>query len=337
MLLKKRIVSGITIMGMLLLLLGISDVKTQAATQKPDEQNVFEVNNPSYLFNSVSDQSVSTDSTGKVTIIIFYKDGCYNCEQTFYELKQCSWFDALGIDIVAVDINDGTKEEVETYQKKYNFTQEQIAFCYGKEGNRILWNYVAAIYGADQYRITTPISLIIDSNNVIRYASTGLISSSYFDTCIYELLPELKKENTAEATATITPTPVVTLVPKVTNLPALVSMEQMSLTSVRLIWKKTLGYSGYEIYRSTKKTSGYKLIKSISNVETVTYINKNLTKGKTYYYKVRAYVMNEGEKVYSKYSAVMSIKLAKKMLVVTPTPTIKSTQAVTPAPTAKSI
>ena len=54
---------------------------------------------------------------------------------------------------------------------------------------------------------------------------------------------------------------------------------------VTLSFKKATGGKKYEIYRSTKKTAGsYKKIKSTASNK---FIDKNLKKGKRYYYKVR--------------------------------------------------
>lgn len=58
---------------------------------------------------------------------------------------------------------------------------------------------------------------------------------------------------------------------------------------IKIKWKKMSNVTGYKIYRATKKNSGYKLIKTIKNKNTNYYIDKNKIKGKTYYYKIRAY------------------------------------------------
>ena len=60
--------------------------------------------------------------------------------------------------------------------------------------------------------------------------------------------------------------------------------------------------SGYRIYRSTKKNSGYKYLKQLSS-KTASYTNKKLKSGKTYYYKVRAYSDVFGDRYYGSYSA----------------------------------
>lgn len=58
-------------------------------------------------------------------------------------------------------------------------------------------------------------------------------------------------------------------------------------TSIKLTWKKLKNVTGYQVYCSTtSSTSGFK---KLSNVSGTSYTAKNLTQGKTYYYKVRAY------------------------------------------------
>lgn len=66
-----------------------------------------------------------------------------------------------------------------------------------------------------------------------------------------------------------------------------VSKENTS--SLKLTWKVTPNANGYYIYRSTKKDSGFKKIKTIKSSYTTYIIDKKLSAGKTYYYKVVAY------------------------------------------------
>ena len=77
---------------------------------------------------------------------------------------------------------------------------------------------------------------------------------------------------------------------------------------IKVSWKKIKDADGYVVYRSTKKTSGFKAVKTIKNGSTITYTNKKLKRGKRYYYKVRAYICVDGKKVFSMYSAVKKTK-----------------------------
>ncbi len=83
---------------------------------------------------------------------------------------------------------------------------------------------------------------------------------------------------------------------------------------ITLTFKKVDGVDGYEIYRSKSKKNGYVSI-GTAKADATTYVDKyskknKITKGKTYYYKVKAFVYDDaGNKVYSKsYSAIKSAK-----------------------------
>ena len=87
---------------------------------------------------------------------------------------------------------------------------------------------------------------------------------------------------------------------------------KIKVTVKRATWDKELGKktATYQIYRSTKKSSGFKRVKTVTSKKaTVTYTNKKLKKGKTYYYKVRAKVkLANGEYAYTKWSKVQKAK-----------------------------
>ncbi|MEG2439851.1 MAG: fibronectin type III domain-containing protein, partial [Lachnospiraceae bacterium] len=73
---------------------------------------------------------------------------------------------------------------------------------------------------------------------------------------------------------------------------------------VIVTWKKSKGYKvdGYQIYKSTKKTTNFKKITTKTNKR---YVNtKNLKSGKTYFYKVRGYKVIDGKTVYTKWGKV---------------------------------
>ena len=91
------------------------------------------------------------------------------------------------------------------------------------------------------------------------------------------------------------------------------SIAGKTASTVSLKWNKTeiannvsnKIVSGYYIYRSTKKTSGFK--KAYSGSKLI-YTKKSLKKGKKYFIKVRAYTSVGSKKHYGAYSSVKSIK-----------------------------
>lgn len=73
-------------------------------------------------------------------------------------------------------------------------------------------------------------------------------------------------------------------------------------------WADIEGESGYQLYYSTSKSSGYKKIANYKAGTEKVY-KTGFESGKTYYFKVRAYTKVDGKYVYSDYSAVKSLKI----------------------------
>ncbi len=84
-------------------------------------------------------------------------------------------------------------------------------------------------------------------------------------------------------------------------------VSKKSANYVIVSWSNIAGESGYEIARSTKKTSGYKVVKTASYKYKSAKIKT--AKNKTYYYKVRAYKTVNGKKIYGPWSSPKSYKL----------------------------
>lgn len=81
--------------------------------------------------------------------------------------------------------------------------------------------------------------------------------------------------------------------------------------AVTLKWKRDKNVSGYEIYRSVKRKSGYIKIKDIPRNKTVSFKDKNLFKGRTYYYIIRSYNKIKGWTYYGFDSKERAVKIKR--------------------------
>lgn len=77
---------------------------------------------------------------------------------------------------------------------------------------------------------------------------------------------------------------------------------------VNFTWSDVSGESGYQVYYSTKKDKDFKKVTSYK-ANVLKGSKSKLTKGKTYYFKVRAYKKTDSGTVFSAWSPVKSIKV----------------------------
>lgn len=90
--------------------------------------------------------------------------------------------------------------------------------------------------------------------------------------------------------------------------PAIISGYQAGLKKTILKWESAKKVSGYSLER--KNGSKWKTIKNTSGKKT-SFTDKHVKKGKTYYYRVRAYKTRSGKKIYSGYSNTFKITIKK--------------------------
>jgi hypothetical protein len=104
-------------------------------------------------------------------------------------------------------------------------------------------------------------------------------------------------------TGTVTKT--FNIVPKKATLS---SVKSTKTKTVKVTWKKDSQATGYQIvYSTNSKFKSAKTVNVTKNSTTSKTISK-LTKGKTYYVKVRSYKTVNGKKVYGAYSTVKKVK-----------------------------
>ncbi|MBR3260721.1 MAG: fibronectin type III domain-containing protein [Firmicutes bacterium] len=94
--------------------------------------------------------------------------------------------------------------------------------------------------------------------------------------------------------------------------PAISALTNSSAKTMKVTWGKNSKATGYEIMYSTSKSfaSGNKTI-TVGSASTVSRGIGGLTKGKTYYVKIRTYKTVSGKKYYSAWSVVKNVKITK--------------------------
>ena len=78
--------------------------------------------------------------------------------------------------------------------------------------------------------------------------------------------------------------------------------------SALVSWKKVGSGFTYEVYRSTNPTKSFKKVKTLKKLKVTV---KKLKKGKTYYFKARAFKKVGGKKVYTGWSNIAKVKIKK--------------------------
>ena len=92
--------------------------------------------------------------------------------------------------------------------------------------------------------------------------------------------------------------------------PSITSVTSPSKSKATVKWSNVDGETGYQLYYSTKKTSGFKKVASYeANKLTGSKTFSSSASGKTIYFKVRAYQKVNGQTIFSEWSAVKSVKL----------------------------
>lgn len=175
----------------------------------------------------------------------------------------------------------------------------------GYNSVRLNWSKVE---GADGYRIYRATSAngtyksvaTIKNGNITSYTNKKLTTGKTY----YYKIRAYKNQNGKKVWKPYSKT--VSVIPTLTQVK--VTKAGVSNRKAVLKWKKVSGANGYLIYRSTSKNGTYKCVNSLSSKKTK-YTSKKLAKGKTYYYKIRAYRKVGGKRVYSPYTAARQVKV----------------------------
>lgn len=82
------------------------------------------------------------------------------------------------------------------------------------------------------------------------------------------------------------------------------SVDVIDTNKVRIVWDAISDSEGYVIYRSDSLDGTYRVVKVISQADVTSYVNKVEDTSIKYYYKVRAFVTVDGNRIYGEYSEI---------------------------------
>ena len=156
---------------------------------------------------------------------------------------------------------------------------------------KIAWTKV---HGADGYRVyrydtsTSKWAVVIKSTTATSHTFKSLDSGKQYTYAVKPFKRADGKVIWSKYTSIVTVTKPLA--------PTISSAESTSAGSATINWKKVTGATGYVVYYSTNKNSGYKKWVATS---AQTYTRNKLTSGKTYYIKIKAYTRTESGNIYS--------------------------------------
>ncbi len=93
--------------------------------------------------------------------------------------------------------------------------------------------------------------------------------------------------------------------------PTLSSVKNSSSKKLTVKWSKVSSVTGYQIEYSTNKNFSNSKTVKVSGASSVSKTITSLTKGKTYYVRVRTYKTVSGTNYYSAWSSTKSVKISK--------------------------
>ncbi len=166
---------------------------------------------------------------------------------------------------------------------------------------KLSWNTVTGANGYQIYRSTNKNGTysLINTLNATTFANTSLVTGT---TYFYKIRAYQKDGSITNYSAY---SKIIEVKPTLTT-PSSLKIAKASTKSAKISWVSVSGASGYELYFATSSTGTYKFASSLTSTH---YTKAGLVKGKTYYFKVKAYRNVNGKKVYSSYSSVVKIKM----------------------------
>lgn len=169
---------------------------------------------------------------------------------------------------------------------------------YGYDDVKVSWSKVSGVSGYKVYykKSTAPSWTLLKTTTATSFKKANLSDGTKYDFKVvaYKNVSRNACENAGKTSSIYT-------LKKVAGVKA-----SKSSSKVKVSWTNISGETGYQISQSTSKSK----TKVVATYKTTSgkYKTVSATKGKTYYYKVRAYKVVDGKKIYGPWSNVVKYK-----------------------------
>ena len=166
---------------------------------------------------------------------------------------------------------------------------------------KLSWKAVSGASGYTIYRATSEKGTYsyVGTTSSTSYTNTGIETGKkyYYKVRAYRTQGSAKVNSNYTLVQSATPVPA---------KPSSINAVKASASSIKLSWSSVSGASVYEVHRATSSSGSYSYDGATASTS---YTDYGLTAGKTYYYKVRAYHLENGNKIYGSYTSVVSVRL----------------------------
>jgi hypothetical protein len=167
---------------------------------------------------------------------------------------------------------------------------------------KVSWTAIPGASGYRVYRATssTGTYTYLGATTSLAYTSASLTTGKtyYYKVIAYRTVGTTKVYSKSSAAAYAKPVPAKTTC----------SVATKTMTKANISWTGVSGATKYEVWRAASASGTYTLVSTVAYT-TKSYVDVNLTTGKTYYYKVRAYHLEGTTKVYGSSSTPKSVVL----------------------------
>ena len=179
---------------------------------------------------------------------------------------------------------------------------------------RILWNEVSGAHGYQIWRMNDDgaysiVKTLGDKGNELTddqgattaYSNTGLESGKSYT---YRMRA-FKIENGKKVFGSYSSEFKVAVMPEAPKL----TVASDKISQAALSWNTADGAAGYQIWMSEGEENVYSIAKSVTDGDVTSYTKYDLTSGKTYGFKIRAYTDVDGKKTFGAYSEPVSVTI----------------------------